>query len=877
MSQKEKRTIITLNFRNDSKRRQSESDLSVDSKEKLAERQRQLKEMQNKRNAEQKVQEKEKLQRKILEGKKQLEEKAMAVLAEKEKNDAKRSEGRTNGLGSSDNRANNRVRSGDRYGNRSNNGDRVDRNRDGGRERDKSGDRSKDGDRNRDRNRNVENRSYRDRDGKVRDYNRDDYRKDEKKTSGFKKSDEERRKIIEKQQDDFSNENKNKKTPFKEVKTKKYDSPDDETENKNGKRGTYKEREKDVSDKIIQNIHTIIFNGDDDLEDNFFRKNNGFRKRRKKSEDTQQLKQKIYKVVNIPELISVSDLAERMNEKKADIVKRLLIMGMKVSLNQLLDSDTAELVVREFGHTPNKVSDADVEKRLGEDSKSEGSYVFRSPVVTVMGHIDHGKTSLLDAIRTTNLAEKERGGITQHIGASTVDVSDSKFITFIDTPGHEAFTEMRMRGANVTDIVVLVVAADDGIKDQTIEAINHTKAAKAPMVVAINKIDKPNADVNKVKQELLQYGVIVEDYGGEVMSMGVSAKERINIDKLLEIILLQAEILELKAPINCKAVGVVIESKMDAKKGAMCTLLVQKGVLHLGNIIVAGTSYGKIKSMTNDKNIEKKELRPSEVAEVLGFNSSPVAGDIFNVVETEKEAREIAAYRSRKNLEEKEARRASKSVDKLLQEADGGDRKKLSAILKTDVSGSAEAIANSLVKLNTSEVEVEIMHSAVGAINESDINLAYISGAIIIGFNVRCNSEIKNLAQQKNVEIRYYSVIYNIIDDVKVMLSGMLSPTLREEVIGQAEIRAVIGIADGKKIAGCYVTEGELQRAANVRLVRDGIVIFDGKIKTLKRFKNDAKEVKFGFECGLAIENYEDIKERDVIECYRILEEKRSL
>ncbi|MDR0571417.1 MAG: translation initiation factor IF-2 [Rickettsiales bacterium] len=872
MSQKEKRTIITLNFRDDSRRRQSEADISVDSREKLAERQKQLKEMQNKRNAEQKAQEREKLQRKILEGKKQLEEKGMAVLAEK--NDVKREEEKkannlnsNGGYGSNNNRdrnGNNRNRNDDRRGNRSDN-----RNND---RRENKNDNNKD--ENRNRTRDGENR--RNVDKSDRNYDRNNYKKDEKRTSNAKDNDEERKKIIKKQQDELSNENKNKKTPFKEVKTKKRDNSDDETDSKNGKRGVYKDRDRNISDKIIQNIHTVIFNNDDDLEDNFLRKNNGFRRKRKKSEDT-QLKQKIYKVVNIPELISVSDLAERMNEKKADIVKKLLMMGMKVSLNQLLDADTAEFMVIEFGHTPNRVSDADVEKRLGRGSKYEGSYIVRSPVVTVMGHIDHGKTSLLDAIRTTKFVEKEHGGITQHIGASTVEVGDDRFVTFIDTPGHEAFTEMRMRGANVTDIVVLVVAADDGIKDQTIEAINHTKAAKVPMVVAINKIDKPNADVNKVKQELLQYGVIVEDYGGEVMSVGVSAKERMNIDKLLEIILLQAEILELKAPIDCSAGGAVIESRMDAKKGVICSLLVQKGILHTGDVIVAGTGFGKVKSMINDKNVEKKELRPSEVAEVLGFSSSPVAGDIFNVVSSEKEARDIAAYRSRRILEEKEAKRASKSVDKLLLEADGGDRKKLPVILKTDVSGSAEAISNSLVKLNTLEVEVEIVHLAVGAVNESDVNLAFISNAVIIAFNVRCNSEVKNLAQQKNVEIRYYSIIYGIIDDVRIMLSGMLSPILREEIIGQAEIRTVIRIADGKRVAGCYVTEGELQRAANIRLIRDSIVIFDGKIKTLKRFKNDAKEVKFGFECGLSIENYEDVKERDIIECYRILEEKRSL
>jgi translation initiation factor IF-2 len=550
-------------------------------------------------------------------------------------------------------------------------------------------------------------------------------------------------------------------------------------------------------------------------------------------------------------------------------------MGMRVNVNQMLDSDTAELIVVEFGHTPNRVSDSDIEKAL--ETKYNGNYINRSPVVTVMGHVDHGKTSLLDALRTTNVAEKESGGITQHIGASSVNLDNGKFITFIDTPGHEAFTEMRMRGANITDIVILVVAADDGIKEQTIEAINHIKAANAPMIVAINKIDKPGANPEKVKQDLLQYGVILEDFGGSAMSIGVSAKEKINLDKLMEIILLQAEILELKAPIDCKASGAVIESKMDARKGAVCSVLVQRGILRVGDIIIAGTGYGKIKTMVDDKNENQKEVGPSRAVEVLGFNSNPSAGDTFNVVASEKEARDVIAYRSKKNLEGKDAKRAGKSIEGLLQEVKDSNKKRLSVIIKADVSGSAEAIANSLTKLNTEEVEINIVHSAIGAINESDINLANTSNAIVIAFNVRASADVKSSAQHKGVEIKYYSIIYNIIDDVTALMSGLLNPTLREEILGQAEIRSVIKVASVGKIAGCYVTSGEILRSSNIRLIRDNIVVFSGKIKTLRRFKDEVKEVKFGFECGISIENYDDIREKDVIECYKIVEEKRSL
>jgi translation initiation factor IF-2 len=676
---------------------------------------------------------------------------------------------------------------------------------------------------------------------------------------------------MEEQQRKFAD---SKKSQFKDTRTRRHDGNSEEEDK--GRKVSRRNSE-DRNDRFMQNLHTIVFSNDGSLDDFSPRRGIGAFKRKNNGGDKQS-KQKIFQTVNIPDLISVSDLADRMNEKKADVVKKLFTMGMKVNVNQILDADVAELIVVDFGHAPRRVSDSDVEKTLGSDEKPEGSYMARSPVVTVMGHVDHGKTSLLDALRSSNVAEKESGGITQHIGASTVELDNDKFITFIDTPGHEAFTEMRIRGANITDIVVLVVAADDGIKEQTIEAINHIKAANVPMIVAINKIDKADSNPEKVKQDLLQHNVILEDFGGSVMSIGVSAKNKTNIDKLLEMILLQAEILELKAPIDCKAGGSVIESKMDPKKGAVCSLLVQKGILQVGDIIVAGTSYGKIKTMVDDKDNNRKKVYPSRAVEVLGFNSNPLAGDIFNVVESEKEARDIITYRSRKSLEERDARRgAGSNMETLLQEVKDSSKKRLSVVVKADVSGSVEAIVSSLAKLNTEEVEVNAIHYAIGAVSESDVNLAQTSNAIIVAFNVRANADVRSLAQHRGIEIKYYSIIYNIIDDIRDLMSGLLNPTLREEIIGQAEIRNVIKVVNIGKIAGCYVLSGEMLRNSNVRIIRDNIVIFSGKMKSLRRFKDDVKEVKAGFECGVAVENYDDIREKDVIECYRIVEEKRSL
>ena len=681
----------------------------------------------------------------------------------------------------------------------------------------------------------------------------------------------------------FSNVNNenSSKISFKKDNHKKYNKnydDDDEEENNNSKN-------KQNSKKSIQathysknkNIHTYILSDDDDDDNNFGRRrksNKSFFKNKEKTEEV--VHQKIIQDIELPEFITVADLAEKMNEKKADVVKKLISMGMPCTFNQTIDADTAELVVVEFGHNVVKrTTEHDIEDKLGEEEGTK--FVSRAPVVTIMGHVDHGKTSLLDAIRTTHVAEGESGGITQHIGASRVEVENGKFITFIDTPGHEAFTEMRMRGASITDIVVLVVAADDGVKDQTIEAINHSKAAGVPIILAINKIDKPGADPMRVKQELLQYDIVTEDFGGEVMAVEVSAKQKIGLEKLREAILLQAEIMELKAPIDVKPAGAIIEAKMDQKRGPIASLLVQKGILKVGDLVLAGTSYGKIRKMIDDKHKPQKEASPSMAVEILGFDSVPTAGDQFYVLEEEKEIRDIIAYRERKALENKVAKRSVKSLDSMLKTVGGKSAKLLPVIIKADVNGSIEAIIGTLTKLNTPEVEIDVVHSATGAINETDVNLASVSNALILGFNVRANSNAVDLAKEKDIDIRYYSIIYNIVDDIKNILSGMLEPVKKEEIMGHAEVRQVFKITGVGKVAGCFVLDGEISRNDKVRLIRDGIVIYSGDLKALKRFKDDVKEVKSGYECGISIDNYDDIKEKDIIEGFKITEEKRSL
>jgi translation initiation factor IF-2 len=586
--------------------------------------------------------------------------------------------------------------------------------------------------------------------------------------------------------------------------------------------------------------------------------------------------EKIIREVQIPEVITVQELANRMAERAVDVIKELLKLGTMATVNQSIDADTAEIIVETMGHKPKRVSDADVEVHLSQDQDAPESMTARPPVVTIMGHVDHGKTSLLDALRRTDVVAGEAGGITQHIGAYQVTLSSGEKISFLDTPGHEAFTAMRQRGAKVTDIVVLVVAADDGIMPQTIEAINHAKAAGVPIIVAVNKIDKPSADPTRVKTELMSYGLIAEEFGGDTMVVEVSAKERLNLDKLQETILLQAEVMELKANADRRANGSVIESKVDRGRGAVATLLIQRGTLNVGDLIVAGGAYGRVRALVNDKGANIESAGPSVPVEVLGLDQPPEAGDEFAVVENEKQARDVVEYRR-----EKEKKRVSlasaKSVDQLFAIAGKTAAKEFNVIVKSDVHGSAEAIVGSMNKFNGDEVKVRVLHSAVGAINESDITLSQATGAMLIAFNVRPTPKAKELAQAQKVDIRYYSIIYNVIDDIKAALSGLLSPELRENFIGYAEIREVFNITKAGKVAGCMISEGVVKRGAKVRLLRDNVVVHEGTLKTLKRFKDEVKEVKAGFECGMAFENYEDIRAGDVIECFEIQEFAREV
>jgi translation initiation factor IF-2 len=585
-------------------------------------------------------------------------------------------------------------------------------------------------------------------------------------------------------------------------------------------------------------------------------------------QQTEQIK--VIRDVIIPDIITVGELANRMAVRGADVIKSLMKLGMMVTINQPIDADTAELLCAEFGHKFKRVSEADIEQGLrGEDDKS-GDLTHRAPVVTVMGHVDHGKTSLLDALRKTDVASGEAGGITQHIGAYQVTLKTGQKITFIDTPGHAAFTEMRARGANVTDIVILVVAADDGIMEQTVEAIHHAKAAKVPMVVAINKIDKPDANPSRVRSELLQHEVILEEFGGDILSVEVSAKKLLNLDLLEDKILLQAEVLDLKANPNRAAEGVVIEAQIDKGRGTVATILIQRGTLKVGDIFVAGTEWGRIRALINDHGQKVEIATPSMPVEILGFNGVPAAGDEFFVVETEARAREVAEFRKRRERDAKAAASARNSMEQMMTQIAAGEVRELPIVIKSDVQGSLEAIQASLSKLATSEVTIRLLHGGVGGINESDVTLARASNGIIIGFNVRANPQARELSRRDNVEIRYYSIIYDVIDDIKGMMSGMLAPTLREKFLGFVEIRQVFSISKVGKVAGCYVTEGLVKRDAKVRLLRDNVVIHEGALKSLKRFKDEVKEVKESYECGIVLENYNDIQEKDILECYEI-------
>ncbi len=600
---------------------------------------------------------------------------------------------------------------------------------------------------------------------------------------------------------------------------------------------------------------------------------------REKQQNRERLSrgEKVLREVTIPEAISVGDLANRMAERAADVIKTLMKMGVMATVNEVLDADTAELVVSEFGHRAKRVSESDVEDILIQPKKSDAAGLPRAPVVTIMGHVDHGKTSLLDALRATDVAAGEAGGITQHIGAYQVTMTTGASITFLDTPGHAAFTSMRQRGAQVTDIVVLVIAADDGIRPQTIEAINHAKAAEVPIIVAINKIDKEGANPNKAKQQLLEHSLVPEDMGGDVICVEVSATKRLNLDVLEETILLQAEVMELTADPAAEARGAVVEAKLEIGRGSVATVLVQNGTLRVGDIFVAGQEWGRVRALLDDKGRALTEAGPSVPVEVLGLQGTPQAGDEFIVLADESKAREIASYRQRKAREQQFTISGRGTLEQMFERVQAGEAEQLPIVVKTDVQGSLEALVSALEGLATDEVKVRVLHGAVGGITESDVTLAASTGGVILGFNVRANPQARDLAKRDGVDIRYYSIIYDAIDDMKSVLSGMLSPEEREEFLGYAEIREVFNITKAGKIAGCMITDGEVRRGAKVRLLRDDTVIYEGALKQLKRFKDDVKEVKNGYECGMAFENFEGMQVGDIVECFDIQSIKRNL
>jgi translation initiation factor IF-2 len=605
--------------------------------------------------------------------------------------------------------------------------------------------------------------------------------------------------------------------------------------------------------------------------------------RRKRERDARramgisQTREKIMREVIIPEVITIQELANRMTERSVDVIKLLMKQGAMHQINDVIDADTAELIVQDFGHTPKRVSEADVEEGFIGATDADENLQPRAPVVTIMGHVDHGKTSLLDALRQANVASGEAGGITQHIGAYQVVTPAGQKITFIDTPGHEAFTAMRARGAKVTDIVILVVAADDGVMPQTVEAINHAKAAHVPLIVAINKIDKPDADPNRVRTGLLQHEIVVESMSGETLEVPVSALKKTGLDKLLEAIALQSELLDLKTNPDRSAEGFVIEAKLERGRGPVGTLLVQRGTLRVGDIVVAGSSWGRVRALIDDKGENTQAAGPSVPVEVLGFDSAPEAGDQFAVVENEARAREITDYRDRKRREALGSAGTARTLEQMMQQLKEAGRKEFPLLVKGDVQGSIEAIAGALKKLGTDEVEARIIHSGVGGITESDVALANASKAVVVGFNVRANAQAKLAADQSGIEIRYYNIIYNLVDDVKAAMSGMLSPTLREIFLGNAQILEVFNISKVGKVAGCRVTDGRVERGAKVRLIRDNVVIHEGTLSTLKRFKDEVKEVPAGQECGMAFANYQDMRQGDVIECFNIESIARTL
>ena len=579
---------------------------------------------------------------------------------------------------------------------------------------------------------------------------------------------------------------------------------------------------------------------------------------------------KVVRDVVLPDTITVTELAARMAARTPDVIKSLMRMGVMATVTQSLDADTAELIVQEFGHRVKRVSEDDVEQGLEGEVDEDTERLARPPVVTIMGHVDHGKTSLLDALRATDVAAREAGGITQHIGAYQVNLSSGNRITFLDTPGHEAFTAMRSRGASVTDIVVLVVAADDGVMPQTIEAIRHAKAANAPLIVAINKMDKPDANPTRVRQELLSHDIVVEELGGETQDVEVSATKRTGLDKLEEAILLQAEILDLRANPDRFAEGSVIESRLDRGRGPVATVLVQKGTLYTGDIVVAGAEWGRVRAMLDDKARQLKDAGPAMPVEILGLAGVPSAGEPFVVVENEARAREVAEFRTRKNRDRAAgvATAARGTLDEMLARIQAGEQKEVALVVKADVQGSAEALQVVVGKLAHEEVRVRVLLATVGQITESDVQLAKASSAVIVAFNVRATAQARELAHRDGVDIRYYSIIYEVADDVEKLVRGKVAPKARERFLGYAEIRKVFDITKTGKVAGCMVTEGLVKRGSGVRLLRDGVVIHNGELTQLKRFKDDVREVARGYECGLSFANFNDLREGDMVECF---------
>ncbi len=604
------------------------------------------------------------------------------------------------------------------------------------------------------------------------------------------------------------------------------------------------------------------------------------RERQRATRDTQGGGQasKVVREVSIPDTITVGELGNRMAERGSEVIKTLMKMGVMATINQTIDQETAQLVVEEFGHQAKLISASDVELNLGATIEDEeGTQLPRPPVVTVMGHVDHGKTSLLDALRSTDVVSREAGGITQHIGAYQVTLESGDRISFIDTPGHAAFTAMRQRGAHVTDIVILVVAADDGVQPQTIEAINHARAAEVPIIVAVNKMDLPAADPTRVKNELLSHEVIPEEMGGDTQVIEVSAETRAGLDTLTEAISLQAELLELTANPDRSAFGAVIEAQLERGRGAVATVLVQGGTLKVGDIFVAGSEWGRVRALVNDRGENVDAAAPSAPVEVLGLNGAPQAGDEFAVVDSDARAREIVEYRQSVKRDARAAAGARGSLDEMFEQIKAGEAAQVPVVIKADVQGSVEAIVGALNNLSTDEVKAQVLHAGVGGITESDIALATVNNGLVIGFNVRAIPQARDQAKRDGVEIRYYNIIYNVVDDVRGMLEGELAPTLEENLLGSAEIREVFSVSRVGKVAGCMVTDGLIRRDSKVRLMRDSVVVHEGNLGTLRRFKDDVREVQNGYECGIALENYNDIQAGDVIECFEVQEVARQL